>query len=115
MLKNSLKDSASFKKVYNEGTSYANKYLVMYILDNGTNANRVGISVSKKVGNSVIRHRITRYLRESYRAEENYLKTGYDIVVVARISAGDKKYRDLFDSFIHLCKLHDLIKEMVIS
>ena len=110
MLKNSLKDSASFQKVYREGISYANKYLVMYLLNNGIDCNRVGISVSKKVGNSVVRHRITRLLRECYRAEEQYLQVGYDIVVVARIGARDKKLEEISSSFVHLCRLHGICK-----
>ena len=108
MLRNSLKDSASFQKVYHNGKSYANKNLVMYVLSNGSDQNRVGISVSKKVGNSVIRHRVTRYLRESFRAEEKYLKSGYDIVIVARVGAGEKNYREILSAFVHLCKLHGL-------
>ncbi len=108
MLRNSLKDYESFQKVYHEGKSYANKILVMYAVGNGTDKNRVGISVSKKVGNSVVRHRITRYLRESYRSEEKYLKSGYDIVIVARVTAGEKKFREILSAFEHLCKLHGL-------
>ena len=67
----SLKKNMDFQKVYNGGKSYANKYLVMYVLENNLNKNRIGISVSKKVGNSVIRHRITRLIRESYRLHED--------------------------------------------
>ena len=52
----SLKKNRDFQNVYNNGKSYANKYLVMYVLENNLNRNRIGISVSKKVGNSVIRH-----------------------------------------------------------
>ena len=69
-MKNSLKSSRDFSLVYNEKKSYANKYLVMYIRNNGMESNRIGISVSKKVGNSVIRHRITRLIRESFRLNE---------------------------------------------
>ena len=56
----SLKKNHQFQFVYKYGKSYANKYLVMYIKENGTERNRLGISVSKKVGNSVVRHRVTR-------------------------------------------------------
>ena len=60
----SLKKNIYFQNVYKNGKSYANKYLVMYVLNNNTEENRLGISVSKKVGNSVVRHRITRLIRE---------------------------------------------------
>ena len=56
----SLKKSKDFQNVYNKGNSYANRLLVMYVLENHTDKNRLGISVSKKVGNSVIRHHLTR-------------------------------------------------------
>ena len=66
----SLKKNKDFQYIYRKGTSYANKYLVMYVLENGTGQNRLGISVSKKVGNSIVRHRLTRLIRESYRLQE---------------------------------------------
>ena len=80
----SLKKNQDFQKVYRKGTSQANRYLVMYVLKNGHMENRLGISVSKKVGNSVVRHRITRLIRESYRLNETLFERGLDIVVVAR-------------------------------
>ena len=57
-----LKKNIDFQKVYKSGKSYANKYLVMYVLENGTDITRIGISVSKKVGNSIVRHRLTSAL-----------------------------------------------------
>ena len=66
----SLKKNKDFQYIYRKGKSYANKYLVMYVLENGTSQNRLGISVSKKVGNSIVRHRLTRLIRESYRLQE---------------------------------------------
>ena len=63
----SLKKSKDFQNVYNKGNSYANRLLVMYVLENHTDKNRLGISVSKKVGNSIVRHRVTRVIREVMR------------------------------------------------
>ena len=104
----SLKKNRDFQKVYRLGKSYANKYLVMYILENHTERNRIGISVSKKVGNSVIRHHVTRLIRESYRLSEEHFRCGYDIVVIARTSAKDKNYHDVESALIHLGKLHHI-------
>ena len=98
-----------FQIVYQKGKSYANKYLVMYILRNNTEENRLGISVSKKVGNSVIRHRITRLIRESYRLQESKFQNGFDIVVIARASAKGKTYQEIESAMIHLGKLHNII------
>ena len=74
----SLKKNKDFQIVYRKGQSYANKYLVMYIYQNQSERNRLGISVSKKVGNSVVRHRLTRLIRESYRLQEDKFQNGLD-------------------------------------
>lgn len=106
-----LKNTNQFKIVYNNGKSYANRDLVMYLRKNDSDTNRLGISVSKKVGNSVVRHRITRLVRESYRLNEAKLLQGYDIVVVARANAKGKDYFDICRAFLHLAKLHRIIEE----
>lgn len=106
----SLKKNRQFQSVYKNGKSYANKYLVMYIWENGTDRNRIGISVSKKVGNSVVRHRVTRLVRESYRLQEAVFNSGLDIVIVARASAASVGYEEIEKALIHLGKLHHIIK-----
>ena len=106
----SLKKNADFQKVYKMGRSYANRLLVMYVLKNGGNKNRLGISVSKKVGNSVIRHRITRLIRESYRLQEDMFNSGLDIVVIARSNAKNASYHEIASALMHLGGLHKIIK-----
>ena len=106
----SLKKNQDFRYVYRNGKSYANKYLVMYVLENNSEMNRLGISVSKKVGNSVVRHRITRLVRESYRLHENIFNSGLDIVVVARKGASTVKYAEIESALLHLGKLHHILK-----
>ena len=106
----SLKKNHQFQFVYKNGKSYANKYLVMYVKENGTERNRIGISVSKKVGNSVVRHRVTRLVRESYRLHEAVFNSGLDIVVVARSGAASVGYDEIESALLHLAKLHHMIK-----
>ena len=106
----SLKRNEDFRNVYANGKSYANRYLVMYALRNQTDRNRLGISVSKKVGNSVVRHRITRLIRESYRIREEAFNSGLDVVVVARKSAKDKTCQEIESALLHLGKLHGILK-----
>lgn len=106
-----IKNNYDFQTVYKNGKSLANKYLVMYVLNNNLNENRIGISVSKKVGNSVIRHRITRLIRESYRLNSDLFNSGYDIVIIARVSAKGKSYSDICSALIHLGKIHCINKE----
>ena len=102
----SLKKNSDFQKVYRQGKSYANRYLVMYVLENHTEGNRLGISVSKKVGNSVIRHHL---IRESYRLHEDMFNNGLDIVVIARSTAHDISYHETESALLHLGGLHKVI------
>ena len=98
----SLKKNQDFQKVYRNGTSKGNRYLVMYVLKNQYMKNRLGISVSKKVGNSVVRHRLTRLIRESYRLNEEKFDRNLDIVVIARNSAKDRSYQEIESALMHL-------------
>ena len=106
----SLKKNHQFQFVFRNGKSYANKYLVMYVKENGLDKNRIGISVSNKVGNSVVRHRVTRLVRESYRLHESIFNSGLDIVIVARPSAATVGYNEVESALLHLGKLHKIIK-----
>ena len=105
----SLKKNIDFQKVYKEGKSKANKYLVMYVLPNDLGINRLGISVSKKVGNSVIRHHLTRLIREGYRLQEDMFNSGLDIVVIARGTARDVSFHQISSALKHLGGLHKII------
>ena len=104
----SLKKNRDFQQVYKRGTSKANRYLVMYVLPNQHMMNRLGISVSKKVGNSVVRHRITRLIRESYRLNEEKFQKDLDIVVIARNSAKDRSYHEIESALINLAERHEI-------
>lgn len=80
----SLKKNEDFRYVYRNGKVRANRYLVMYVVENNRAINRLGISASKKIGNSVVRHHFYRLVRESYRLHEKIFNSGLDIVVVAK-------------------------------
>ena len=105
----SLKKIIDFQNVYRNGKSYANRFLVVYILENHTEKNRLGISVSKKVGNSVIRHHLTRLIRESYRLHEDMFDSGLDIVVIARATARNISYHEVESALMHLGRLHKIV------
>ncbi|MBQ3029384.1 MAG: ribonuclease P protein component [Lachnospiraceae bacterium] len=109
---NSIKKNEDFRKVYHSGKSYANKYLVMYVRKNESETGRLGISVSKKVGNSVVRHRIARLIRESYRLNVSKFHSGWDIVVVARQGAKGRNYFEINSAMLHLAKLHRILCEV---
>jgi len=105
----SLKKNRDFQNVYQKGKSFANRYLVMYVLENETTQNRIGISVSKKVGNSVIRHHITRLIREGYRLQEDMFNSGLDIVIIARGTAKNVGYKEIASAIVHLGRLHNIL------
>lgn len=105
----SLKKNFQFRYVYNRGKSIANRQFVMYAVKNGTQGNRLGISVSKKVGKSVVRSHVTRLVKESYRNMEEDLKRGYDLVVIARVSSANATYHEVYASLRHLFKKHQFI------
>ena len=107
----SLKKNSDFQKVYKEGKSKANKYLVMYVLKNDLSMNRLGIQVSKKVGNSVVRHRLTRLIRESYRLNANMFNSGLDIVIIARNTAKDRTYYEIESALMHLGSIQNILIE----
>jgi ribonuclease P protein component len=80
----------------------------MYVLKNQYNKNRLGISVSKKVGNSVVRHRVTRLIRESYRKNEELFPCGYDFIVIARPTANGRTYQEIESALLHVASRHHL-------
>ncbi len=106
----SLKKNFQFSYVYKKGASIANIHLVMYVICNKKNYNRLGVSVSKKIGKSVVRSRITRLIKESYRLSEQNILCGFDIVVIARKGAFGVNYQTIYKSLNHLLKKHKLIK-----
>ena len=99
----SLKKRQDFQLTYRKGTSKGNRYLVLYVLRKENKENRLGISVSKKVGNSVVRHRVTRLIREIYRLHESEIRCGVDIVVVGRPAVKDLTYAQVENAMIQLC------------
>mgnify|MGYP000506465512 CR=1 FL=1 len=107
----SIKKNSEFQQVYRNGKSYANKLLIMYISRSERPDTRIGISVSKKVGNSVVRHHLARLVRESFRLNRDTLEEGLDIIVVARAAAKDSDYKTIERAFMHLCGLHNIIRE----
>lgn len=102
-----MKKREDFQAVYRRGHSAADHNIVLYCMENGTDCNRLGISASKKYGNSVERHRFQRRIREIYRAEEKMLRHGRDFIVIARTGAAESDYHALARSFRKLAlRLH---------
>lgn len=107
----SLKKNRDFQFIYRNGKSYGNKYLVMYLYRRGGAGNRIGVSVSKKVGNSVVRHRVTRLIRESYRLNENKFVGGLDMIVIARPGAKERNFFEIESALLHLAGIHGILAD----
>jgi ribonuclease P protein component len=95
-----LKQNQEFLRVYRAGKSVAGRYTVLYFLAGRDTTTRVGISVSKKVGNSVVRHRIKRLYKESFRQNYEKIRPGYDLVVVARRKAVSLNFSRCQEDFL---------------
>ena len=104
----SLRKNQQFQEVYQNGRAKANRYLVMYVSENDQDRNLLGISVSRKVGNSVIRHRVKRLVKESFRLQEHIFNSGLNIVIVARAAAASASYEKMESALLHLARLHGI-------
>lgn len=107
----SIKKNSEFQRVYKNGKSYANRLLVMYVYPAEKLGLRIGISASKKVGNSVVRHRVTRLVRESFRLHKDEINSDLDIIVAVRAAAKEADFKKIESAYLHLCGLHNIKKE----
>lgn len=99
----SLKKNYEFRRLYQRGKSLAAPCLVVYFRRNGGRENRLGITVSNKIGNAVTRNRIRRRMREIYRLNEARFARGIDLVVVARVRSAAAEYSELEREFLRAC------------
>ncbi|MDU1443871.1 MAG: ribonuclease P protein component [Clostridium cochlearium] len=104
MKKFKLTQNKEFKVVYRKGKSYSNELLVLYVYKTKNDYTRFGISVSKKVGKSVVRNRVKRLIKESYRLNCHKIKKGYDLIFIARTLSSNKNYTSIENSLINLVK-----------
>ena len=107
----SLKLNHLFRRLYQKGKSSANRYLVLYCRRNGSSENRIGYTVSAKLGKAVVRNKVRRRLREIYRLHEGQFKPGWDLVVVVRSAAVDAPYKKLEGAYLSLAGKLDLLRK----
>lgn len=98
-----------FRRAYAKGKSAATPTLVLYVRPNGLAKNRLGLTVGTKVGKAVVRNRVRRRVRESYRLREPGLKSGFDLVVVARAAAANARFGELDRHLASLFKRLELL------
>jgi ribonuclease P protein component len=106
-----LRKNYEFKFVYGKGKVYSNNILVLYIIENNADYNRVGFSVSKKVGKSVIRNKVRRKIKECYRLNSSNIKKGYNMVFVSRVRAKDANYNEIDKAMLSLFRKCQILLE----
>ena len=106
----SLKENHLFRRLYSKGQSAVSPYLAVYVRKNGRNGNRLGFTVSTKLGHAVVRNKVRRRLREIYRLHETQFLPGYDLVVVARGRAMDAPYAELEKAYLSLAEKLSLLR-----
>ena len=99
-----LKKNSDFRRLYSKGKSAVTPYLVVYCRGNGRAVNRIGFTVSSKLGHAVVRNRVRRQLREIYRLNSDRLKSGRDLIIVARSRCVNGNYRKMEASFLTACE-----------
>ncbi|WP_062051969.1 ribonuclease P protein component [Bacillus sp. JCM 19034] len=100
-----IKKSQEFSIVFKRGQSVANRQFVLYTLWKKEQSEfRLGLSVSKKVGNAVTRNRVKRYIRECFRIKQDLIKNQYDYIVIARNPTAKMSYHEVEKSLMHVLK-----------
>ena len=99
-----IKDNRVFRRVYSRGRSAVTPFLVVYCRPNGKKRNRLGVTVSTKLGGAVVRNRARRRLREVFRLAQPDLRQGFDVVLVARARSVDGPYDRLTAAFYKACR-----------
>lgn len=106
----SLKKNIEFKKVYSQGKNYWNRNLILYVKKNNYNYNRVGFTITKKIGNSVVRNKIRRRLKEVYRLNMQNMNLGYDLIFIPKKNTVDISYQELESAMLHILKISGIKK-----
>lgn len=101
----------TFRYIYKNGKSFGNRSLVIYYMKNGYDYGRLGITTSKKLGNSVKRNHIKRLIKESYIKNFYRLKKGYDIIIIAKIPCQNHCFNEVDSAFKHIIKKVGLVEK----
>lgn len=109
-----IKKNNEFQEAFQKGHSFANRQFVIYALKKeGQESYRIGLSVSKKVGNSVVRNKIKRYIRQSIFELNNLIYTGNDYVIIARKPAASMDFFEVRKSLMHVLKVGKVLKKEI--
>lgn len=110
----SLNCNGHFLRLYKTGETVTGRFLVLYYRKNKLNFNRLGVTVSKKVGGAVVRNRVRRLIKENFRLNEDSIKTGYDIIFVSRVRSAAADFHTIEKEMLsHLSSANLLLEENV--
>jgi len=108
-----VKKNGEFQKIFKRGKSFANRQFVVYLLSKeGQQEFRIGLSVSKKIGNAVVRNRIKRYIRQSFLELKDEINQKMDYVIIARNQAANLDFHESKKSLQHVLKVAKVIKKI---
>jgi ribonuclease P protein component len=110
MALNVLRNTRQFNHVYKKGKSVVNRQVVMYYKKNNLDYNQIGFSVSKKVGKAVVRNRVKRLMKESYRLNLEKIEDGYDIIFIARVRLNSATYKEVEKGMLHCFRKASLMR-----
>lgn len=108
---NRLRKNMEFKKVYKTGKNYWNRNLILFIRKNGSENTRIGISITKKIGNAVVRNKLKRRIKSVNQDYINSIKLGYDVVIIPKKNAVELTFKDLESAIKHIYKISGLLEK----
>ncbi|TJX13666.1 ribonuclease P protein component [Tissierella creatinini] len=106
-----IRKNLEFKRVYSGGKNYWNRNLTLYIKKNNLDESRFGITITKKIGNAVVRNRIRRRIKEVYRLNFHKIKDGYDLVFIPKKNVQEISYKQLESAMLHILKISNMLKD----
>lgn len=106
-----LRSNMEFKQVYTGGKSYWNRNLILYVKRTNTGNTRVGYSITKKIGNSVVRNKIRRRMKEIYRLKFDYIKDNFDLIFIPKKNVVDISYKELESAMVHILRISGVLKD----
>lgn len=106
-----VKKNKEFQEAFKLGKSFANRQFVVYSLQRNDQTHfRIGLSVSKKLGNAVKRNQIKRYIRQAFHELDQELKPNYDFIIIARKPTAEMSFFEIKKSLMHVLKLSRVVK-----